>query len=257
LILFECKNYTQETRAGEIRIANYRDVIESSENVHFFLPPDWGNRPQIFQLKGLRSGMYGRFGPQAFAGKFSSLAQFGKVMKLQSSTCTWGVGLALILAQMSCDTGTGAQRVERERAAQIALKELAGGYIVGEALERKSDRLVYRIDLQNGEEARRVTVELDTGRLLEVEDVTEQLQKDVARDENVPEAISLSQRDAAEYTALQAVPGTVHKWRARRANGNLVFRFNITNQSGEEKRVTVEARSQKILETVAGTTEER
>lgn len=178
-------------------------------------------------------------------------------MRLQDVICCWAICAALSAAQLGCKDGTTANRIDKEAAAQIALKELPGGYIVGEALEMDLDRTVYRIHLQNAEEARRVTVDVETGRLLEVKDVTAKLQEAKAREENVPEPISLSHRDAAEYAALQAVPGTVRKWKAQRENGRLVFKFNVAGAGGEEKRVTVDARSQEIIGTVALARENR
>lgn len=157
---------------------------------------------------------------------------------------------------MSCSTGKSPQPLEKERAEQIALKELVGGYIVGEALATDSGRLIYRIHLQNGIEARQVMVEAATGRLIAVEDDTEEFQNAVAREENVPHAISLAQRDAVEYTVLQAFPGTVRQWRAMRENGRLVFKFNLILEGGGEKHVTVEARSREILATGPGTLDE-
>ncbi len=171
-------------------------------------------------------------------------------MRLQNAICGWAICAALNVAHMGCDSGNTTNGIDKEAAEQIALKELPGGFIVGEALETDLDRLVYRIHLQNGAEARRVTVDVATGRLLEVKDVTAKLQADVAQEEDVPEPISLSHRDAAEYAALRAVPGTVRKWKAQRENGRLIFKFNITNNGSQEKRVTVDARSQEILETV-------
>src|SRR5262245_8678068 len=174
-------------------------------------------------------------------------------MKLQSLICFLGVSVGLSVVHMSCNSGNTSHPHEKERASQIALKELVGGYIVGEALEMDSDRLVYRIHLQNGIEARRVTVEAATGRVIMVEDYTETCKEAVAREENVPHAISLAQRDAAEYAVLQAVPGTVRKWRALRENGRMVFKFDLIDEDSEEKRVTVDARSRDIIEAVPGT----
>ena len=155
---------------------------------------------------------------------------------------------AASLVQFACDTGNGANQIGKDEAEKIALKELAGAYIVGEALEMDLDRQVYRIYLQNSEEARRVTVDIATGRVLEVKDLTDKLQETMAVEESVPEPISLAHRDAAEYAAVQAFPGTVRKWKAQRENGGLVFKLNIVGTNGKEQRVTVDARSYEILE---------
>ncbi len=169
-------------------------------------------------------------------------------MKFKNTIAGMIIGAATV-AQLGCEAGNTAHQIGKERAEQIALKELLNSYLVGAALEMDLDRQVYRLSVQNGEEARRVTIDVATGRLLEVKDVTDKLREAMAQEENVPEPVSLSHRDAAEYAATQAFPGTVRKWKAQRENGRLVFKFNIVNESGEEKRVTVEARSQKILET--------
>lgn len=168
-------------------------------------------------------------------------------MKMRNAFGLLAALAAINSAHLACDTGNTANKIGKEEAEQIALKELPHAYIVGESLEMDLDREVYRIHIQNGEEARRVTVDVATGRLLEVKDVTDKLQEAITNEENVPEPVSLAHRDAAEYAALRALPGTVRKWKMQRENGRLIYKFNVVTGNGEEKRVIVEARSREIL----------
>jgi len=160
------------------------------------------------------------------------------------------IGAVLCAFALGCERDTTTHKIDKERAEQLALQELPGAYIVGETLERDLERLVFRVYLQNDSEARRVTIDVETGRLVEVKDATEKLIEAKASGEDVPEPISLTHRDAAEYAVLQAVPGTVRKWKAVRDSGRLVFKFSITQEGMQEKRVTVDARSQAILDTL-------
>ncbi len=74
----------------------------------------------------------------------------------------------------------------------------------------------------------------------------------LAKAESVLEPVSLSHRDAAEYAALKAAPGSVRKWKVVLDDeGRMIFRFNIVTTGGQERRVTVDARSQTVLEVAA------
>ena len=63
----------------------------------------------------------------------------------------------------------------------------------------------------------------------------------------MPEPVSLSHRDAAEFAALQAYPGVVQKWKVKKENSRIIYRFHIMAETREEARVTVDWRTQKVL----------
>jgi uncharacterized membrane protein YkoI len=139
--------------------------------------------------------------------------------------------------------------ITREVAEHMAVSQLKNGYIVGVAQEIDLGRQVYKIFVQNESKAKRVMIDVATGRLIEVRDATDEYQAALAKSESVLEPVSLSHRDAAEFAALKAVPGTVRKWKVvQDESGRMVFRFNIVSRNSKETRVTVDARSQEVLE---------
>lgn len=159
--------------------------------------------------------------------------------------------LALVLSCMSCETDHLDKPVplSREDAEQLAVVQLKNGYIVGVAQEIDLGREVFKIFVQNDSKARRVMLDIVTGRIIEVKDATEEYREALAKAESVLEPVSLSHRDAAEFAALKSVPGYVRKWKAMcDETGRKIFRFNIMMESGDESRVTVDARTQEILE---------
>lgn len=159
--------------------------------------------------------------------------------------------LVLALNVIGCETRNldKADLLSREQAEQLAVAQLKNGYIVGVTQEIDLGRQVFKIFVENGSKARRVMLDIATGRIIEVKDATDEYQEALARAESVLEPVSLSHRDAAEFAALQAAPGQVRKWRVMRdETGRMVFRFNITARGGGENRVTVDARSYAILE---------
>lgn len=162
--------------------------------------------------------------------------------------------LAIVLSVISCETKDldKPTLLSREEAEQLAVDQLKRGYIVGVTQEVDLGRQVFKVFVQNETAARRVMLDIATGRIIEVKDATEEYQDDLAKDESVLEPVSLSHRDAAEFVALQASPGQVRKWRVLRdETGRTVFRFNIMSEGGGESRVTVDARSQEVLEIAA------
>lgn len=159
--------------------------------------------------------------------------------------------LAFVLHVMSCETKNldKADLLSRDEAEQLAVAQLKNGYIVGVTQEIDLGRQVFKVFVQNESKARRVMLDILTGRIIEVKDATEEYQEALAKEESVLEPVSLSHRDAAEFSALQAAPGQVRKWRVMRdETGRMIFRFNIVPPEGGENRVTVDARSQAVLE---------
>ncbi len=162
---------------------------------------------------------------------------------------TGGVLIALALFLAGCETDNLDRTITREAAEQMAVGQLKNGYIVGVAQEIDLGRQVYKIFVQNDSKARRVLIDVATGRLIEVKDATDEYLVALAKSESVLEPVSLSHRDAAEFVALKAVPGNVRKWRVLLdESGRIVFRFNVVTTNGQENRVTVDARSQEVLE---------
>lgn len=157
--------------------------------------------------------------------------------------------LLLVLVSMGCETNDLDKTISREAAEQMAVSQLERGYIVGVAQEVDLGRQVFKIFVQNESAAVRVMVDVATGRLIEVKDATDEYQEALAKGESVLEPVSLSHRDAAEFAALSAMPGAVRKWRVLMdESGRMIFRFNIVSARDQERRVTIDARSQEVLE---------
>lgn len=167
--------------------------------------------------------------------------------KLNRYAGVWFFCLALCL--LGCENDSLDRTITREAAEQLAVNQLKNGYIVGATQEIDLGRQVFKIFVQNHTKAQRVMIDIATGRVIEVKDATDEYVEAMAKSENVLEPVSLSHRDAAEFVALKASPGNVRKWKVMRdETGRMVFRFNIITTSGNEHRVTVDARSQAILE---------
>lgn len=162
---------------------------------------------------------------------------------------TWSKLLVSALFLIGCETDNLDKTITREAAEKLAVSQLKNGYLVGATQEPDLGRPVFKIFVQNNSEALRVMIDVATGRLIEVKDATDEYTAALANSESVLEPVSLSHRDAAEFAALQAMPGVVRKWKVMLdENRRMVFRFNIVTRSGEENRVTVDARSQEVLE---------
>ncbi len=170
---------------------------------------------------------------------------------MSARTC-WSRKIALfilMLGFLGCENANLDKTITRDEAEQLAVAQLQNGYIVGATQEIDLGRQVFKIFVQNEGKARRVMIDVVTGRIIEVKDATDEFNEAVAKDESVLEPVSLSHRDAAEYAALQVTPGNVRKWKVvRDESGRMVFRFNVVSASGQESRVTVDARSQEVLE---------
>lgn len=159
------------------------------------------------------------------------------------------VPLLVLLVLLGCETNDLDKTISREAAEQLAVSQLPKGYIIGAAQEIDLGRQVFKVFVQNEANAVRVMIDVATGRLIEVKDATEEYLEARAKSESVMEPVSLSHRDAAEFAALNAMPGAVRKWRVLLdESGRMVFRFNIVNKHGQEYRATIDARSQEVLE---------
>ncbi|NUO79113.1 PepSY domain-containing protein [candidate division KSB1 bacterium] len=160
--------------------------------------------------------------------------------------------LICVCSVFGCEADNLNKVISRDDAEQLAVTQLQNGYLVGVAQENDLGRQVYKIFVQNESKAKRVLIDIATGRIIEVKDSTEEYQEALAKEESVLEPVSLSHRDAAEYAALQAVPGSVRKWKVMRdESGRMVFRFNVVGHNGNEQRITVDARTQKVLDMTA------
>ncbi len=163
-----------------------------------------------------------------------------------------GLFLIFVGSLFGCETDSLNKAISRDDAEQLAVTQLQNGYLVGVAQENDLGRQVYKIFVQNQSHAKRVLIDIATGRIIEVKDSTEEYLEALAKEESVLEPVSLSHRDAAEYAALQAISGSVRKWKVMRdESGRMVFRFNVVGRNGNEQRITVDARTQKVLEVMA------
>lgn len=138
--------------------------------------------------------------------------------------------------------------VSRDVAEQIARQQLARSHVTGVKQIVDHGRFVFKVLVQNDSTAKRITVDAATARVIEVVDRTEALRQAIADGANVAEPVCPSARGAAEAKALQAVPGTLKRWKVLKDNDRVVHRFDIATAAEDVARVTVDAGTQEILE---------
>lgn len=149
---------------------------------------------------------------------------------------------------LSCAGEKPARPVTREVAEQISRQQLRDSYVTGVKQVVDLGRLVYKVFVQNDSSAKRVTVDVATARVIEIIDRTEELRQAMAEGEDVRHAICPAARAAAETAALQAVPGSIKRWKVVQDNNRIIHKFDIATVVGKEVRLTVEDSTCQILE---------
>lgn len=149
---------------------------------------------------------------------------------------------------LSCAGEKPGTPVTRDAAEQIARQQLSDSHVTGVKQVVDLGRLVYKIFVQNDSSAKRITVDAATARVIEIIDRTEELRQAVAEGENVPHAICPEARAAAETAALQAVPGSIKRWKVVKHNNRIVHKFDIASVVRKEARITVDDSTREILE---------
>lgn len=169
-------------------------------------------------------------------------------MRIILLLCKGALTLLWAIVSVACTAGANGKAIDRYEAEQIALHELKGGFVAGGEQELDLGRVVFKILVQNGQEARRIMVDAATGRVIETRDRTEELREETKEGESVLHPVSVADRDGAEFVALKSAPGTVRKWRVKRLDGRVIYRFNILVGQSQEMRVTVDGVSHQVLE---------
>lgn len=167
------------------------------------------------------------------------------VMSAKYSCQIFFLVCAVLLSCVAEKPGTPASK---DVAEQIARQQLSNGYVTSVKQVVDLGRLVYKVFVQNDSSAKRVTVDAATSRIIEIIDRTEELREAVAEGENVPHAICPIARAAAETKALQAVPGSVKRWKVLKHNNRIIHKFDIATAEREEARIIVDDSTQEILE---------
>ncbi|KAA0230125.1 hypothetical protein EDS67_08805 [candidate division KSB1 bacterium] len=148
---------------------------------------------------------------------------------------------------LSCAAEKPDTPASKDVAEQIARQQLSNGYVTSVKQVVDFGRLVYKVFVQNDSLAKRVTVDAATSRIIEIIDRTEELREAVAEGENVPHAICPIARAAAETKALQAVPGSIKRWKVLKENNRIIHKFDIATAEREEARIIVDDSTQEIL----------
>jgi len=177
------------------------------------------------------------------------------------------VGLALaVLGQSACtkneDSGAANQTREKNGAArankaagpttlaeaeQKVLKKSPEGHLISSEVEWEEGKKLYEIEVKVGAKVREVTIDAQTGKVVETDDNTLKFRADSTAGKAPLWPVDLAERDAAEQAALKAYPGETQQWKAVADSGRAAFSFKIKSETGEAKKVVVKAGTNEVL----------
>lgn len=132
-------------------------------------------------------------------------------------------------------------------AEEKVLKRYPEGHLISAEMEWDEGKKFYEIEAKTAALVYEVTVNAETGQVLETEDNTLKFRADSLQGKAPMWKVEIAERNAAQEAALQAYPGALQQWKAVSDSGRAAFAFKIKNDAGETKKVVVQNGTNKVL----------